>query len=427
MENFYLIDYIKQNFDIDEEMLDIIKFELDNRLYYYGDHFYCPKEFSGNYKAALWVKLRHTCAEYSCILRNIFKNRNANRGKNIISNAYFTVTAELENIGYNVYTPPLFLTTTKNFLTDMQFYKHYKSIKGLLDRSDFADLISKTFFEQINDFKKKLGKFYVKKNISALIVPNDMSFWENLAIKVSKEIRRPSFVFLHGLPGRYNNIDENRADYLIVWGDKIKEHYVKAGVPKEKILVSGHPYYKEALKSNLRFDLENVLVITKSMNGAQSGKGARLNDRGNSILYLYSVQSILKAAGVRSARFRIHPCENSNWYMKFIDNEFFKLDKNNLSDSLKAASLVIGPTSTVLLEAVYYGVNYAVYEPCINDIDLVNFKLVPPFDGSDGRVPIAKSENELMALLMNRIKIDALFFKDYIKTPFDISCIKKYI
>lgn len=427
MENFYLIDYIMEHSGINSDILDSIKYELDRHIYYYGDHFEHPKEGSGNHKAAPRRKLRNILGEYVCIIKALLENNYSVNEKGVISNSYFTVNDELRKIGCNVYLPPWFGIKDKIFLHNMRFYRECELMKNLFYKSDFIGLINERFIKRIEGFKEKLKDFYAKNNISALIVPNDIAFFENLSIKVFKEIHRPSFIFLHGLPARYNNIDENRADYLIVWGEKIKEHYIKAGVPKDKILVSGHSYYKEAVKPNLRFGFENVLVITKSMNGAQSGKGSQLSDRGNLILYLHSIQNILKEIGIKSVRLRIHLCENDEWYMKFIDNKFFKLDKVSLSDSLRAATLVIGPASTVFLEAIYFGVNYVVYEPSVNDIDLINYKLAPPFDGSDRRIPVAKDEESLGKLLKDGSGVDATFLNDYIKMPFDIGCIKKII
>ena len=50
-----------------------------------------------------------------------------------------------------------------------------------------------------------------------------------------------------------------------------------------------------------------------------------------------------------------------------------------------------------------------------------------PFDGSDSRIPVAKKEDELEHLLMHKIKVNPSFFSDYIKTPFDLSCIQNII
>jgi len=251
---------------------------------------------------------------------------------------------------------------------------------------------------------------------------------ERIAIKVFKEIQKPSFLFSHGLPARYSSIADDRTDYLIVWGEKIKQHYIANGYSSNKIYVSGHPYYQALKKKELRFSLNNILVITKPLPGTQPYNDRSIYfDRGNLILYLYSIQTVLRKFGIKSVRFRPHPSENGLWYLQYIDTDFYQLDNDNLIDSLNKSYLIIGSTSTVILEAIYYGVNYVVYEPAINGVTLNGLPVVPPFDGTDSRLPVAKNEDELYSIIKDKITVDISIWNDYIKTPFDISFIKTLI
>ena len=161
------------------------------------------------------------------------------------------------------------------------------------------------------------------------------------------------------------------------------------------------------------------MIVSKSLNGAQHRDAVRLIDRGNLIIYLEGIRNVLKAIGVKKVRLRVHPSENIDWYFKFIDRDFFVADNVLLRDSLKRSTLVIGPTSTVFLESIYYGVNYLVYEPASQNVDLSGFPLVPPFDGSDPKVPIAKNEAELLRMLKEKTLVDKTVFNDYVDTPFD--------
>ena len=179
---------------------------------------------------------------------------------------------------------------------------------------------------------------------------------------------------------------------------------------------------------NLKFSLEDILVITKTVSGAPPcSNEIRLSDRGNLLLFLYSIENVLKMLGVKAVRFRPHPSENPEWYLEFINSDFYRLDTSSLQESIQRSSLIIGSNSTVFLESIYYGVNYLIYEPSIDNVDLVNDLLVPPFDGSDSRIPVAKSEEELKYLLINEYRIDPAFFHEYIKTPFDISFVRQLI
>ena len=427
MEKYYLVDYIKKNFNIDEDILDSIKFELDKHIYFYGDNFDSPREKITTVKVLLKTMLRDTSREYSNMLKSFTRNKPVSKTNNIVSNSYFSINDELRQAGYNVYKPIWCDGISHDVIFDVDLYRESKAIKNIFAKGNFIDIIDERFIERIKSFKEHLKRYYIDNNISAIIVPNDICFFENLSIKIFKEINRPSFIFLHGLPGRYNNIAENRSDYLIVWGDKIKENYIKAGFREDKILVSGHPYYKEFHYRELKFGIEDILIITESMPGAQHGERVRLSDRGNSILYLYSIQNVLKKMDVKSVRLRVHPSANRRWYLKFVDKDFFRLDMEDLDSSLKRSTLVIGPDSTILVESAYYGVNYLVYKPDNDGVDLMNLKISPPFDGSDARIPVAKDEGELRHMLADKVKADASFLGDYIKTPFDITFMKRYI
>jgi hypothetical protein len=430
MQNFYLLNYIQEISDIDDELLDSLRFELDQNIYHYGAQFRHPKENRNPVRKLYdahfyWDQLKYIHVLYRSLLhKQLPKN---DHSLNIISNAYFSTNDELRKLGFEVCCPLWNISYEETLVADWDCFKACTSVKKSILGSNFKDIIDSKFLEKIKQLKNILREYFIKHRISALIVPNDISFFENLSIRIFKEIHRPSFLFLHGLPGRYNIVDDNRADYLVVWGEKIKDQYVKSGFDSKKIFISGHPFYKTPADRNLRFSLESILIITKGMNGAQHSDGVRLGDRGNMILYLYIVESVLKRMGVKNVRLRLHPSENSNWYFRFLDNEFYKIDDEDLGTSLSRSTLVIGPTSTVFLEALYYGVNYVCFEPSIEDIDLLNFPLVPPFDGSDERVPVARNEEELENIIKSNVLVNLEVFDDYIKTPFDLSFIKTMI
>jgi len=315
----------------------------------------------------------------------------------------------------------------RKVLNNLDIFLRTEKIKNKLRNSNFNELLQKDFLVEIDQFEEKLSLLFQKRKIKSLFVPNDVSFFENISIHLCKQIGIPSFIFLHGLPGRYNNIDENRSDYLIVWGKRIKENYIKAGLSPDKIFISGHPYYKQIHLDPLKFSFENILVLTKSLNGAQHSDGVILGDRSNLLLYLFSIERILKRFGVNSVRFRPHPSENENWYLKFINKDFYVFDKGNLQQSILNSTLIIGPTSTVFLESLYCGVNYVVYEPALNNIDLINCPLVPPFDGNDSKVPVSKDEAEFEYILKSKSGVNPSCISDYITTPFDLSFVKDLI
>jgi hypothetical protein len=357
----------------------------------------------------------------------VHSNSSKIEGDIILSNAYFAINEELQKLGYKVYSPSWRIIKNMKVLGDFDLFNMSQKINLKFQNSNFVDLLQKDFLKDIDELENLMITFFQNKKIRSIFVPNDISFFENFSIHICKHVGIPSFVFLHGLPGRYNNIDDNRSDFLIVWGERIKEHYVNFGMNPSKIFVSGHPFYKKYVATKLKFSFDNILILTKPLNGVHMSDGVLLANRANLILYLYSLEKILRRFGIKSVRFRPHPSENADWYLKFLNKDFYKLDRGNITESIQKSTLVIGPTSTVFLESLYYGINYVVYEPAIKNIDLVNCPLVPPFDGEDLKVPVAKDETGLEYILKNKVMVDPSCFDDYITTPFDLSFVKNLI
>jgi hypothetical protein len=207
----------------------------------------------------------------------------------------------------------------------------------------------------------------------------------------------------------------------------MKENFVRLwGMDPNKVLVTWHPYYQTLPKRELRFWLENILVLNKSNSWTWwiYREDSIAWDIWASIYYLYSIENTLKKHGVKSVRLRIHPDEDMNRYKKHINTDFFIFDKEPLSESLNKSTLVIGPWSTVFLESIYHGVNYLFYEPWENNIDCMNFPLTPPFDWSDSKAPVARNEEMLFKMIEQKKMLDKSIFNDYIKTPFDIGFLK---
>lgn len=425
MEQFYLLDYLKEKTKIDKSKLDILKYELDRSIYYYGEHFKNPKEQLLSQKLIIKSFIKSILKDMY-IFYHIFKNKKELR-KNIISNAYFSVNDELIKKGFNVLRPMHNTIGNKFIASNFKTYKSFLKVNCKIKSGNFNDLISEDFFKKIDLFTDELTDYYRSINASSLIVHSDLPFFEQINIGIFKRLQKPSFLFSHGLPSNYNIYDQNQTDYLIVWGKKMKEQYIKIGFNSDKILISGHPFYKKLHDNKLRNSLDNILILSKSLSGAQFRDKTVLSDRGNSILYLYSIEKILKSFDVKKVRLRVHPADNIKWFYKFISRDFFIDDSESLKNSLEKSSLVIGPTSTVFLESVYYGVNYLIYEPTVNDIDLINWNLVPPFDGSNDKALVAKDEETLEQMLKERVVIDSSIFHDYIDTPFDISCVTNRI
>ena len=419
-QSFYYLDQYKKDFP--EDYLDSIQYELDTKIYYYGNQ-YRRNIDSKSYKRYFLYGKKKLADIYK-----LSRDLKLNRPKNEIyalSNAYFGLESYLKDFGIETLRMPWLGVDACSW----QQYKIIRNYQNYLSKSSFIELLSKEAIGKYYKVIETLTAIYSQEHIKYICLSQDMTPFERMSIKVFKELGKKSLVFLHGLPGRYNNLDDNRSDYLVVWGEKTKELYVKAGIRSNKIFVSGHPRYTSfnVNTMQLRMDFSDILVIAKPMSGQHSDK-IRLADRGNLILYLSKIQSVLKSLGVNSVRLRPHPSMDAGWFYSFIDKAFFKEDtERDINESLKKSSLVIGATSSVFLDALFAGVNYLIFEPAVNGTDLVNFPIVPPFDQSDKRAVVSQTEDELREALLNRLLVDPSILQDYIKPGFDLSFIKNLV
>lgn len=414
-----LINYLIENFDKeDADKIDLIRYNLSGKIYSYGDQFKKKKVNS--------IKRRFIdVLEFVAIL--IFRKLNRKAKTKILSSAYSTWNTQLEKLGYNVYNPCWNFTKSMKIESSSKLYFLAKKIKRYFAIKDFNYLISEEFLSLVNEFSVLQKENCIANNYKALIVPQDVGLFEKITINIFKELNLPTFFWAHGgMPNRYDGEMSNRTDYSIQWGQKQVDAFVKNGYDSSKFLISGHPTYNDTPKS-LRFSLDKVLVLTKSLTGTSPQNKHTLEDRGNAIMYLYSIQKVLKKNGVNQVMLRPHPSENFKWYKKYIDTNFFKEDKSSFYDSLKKASLVVGPVSTSLIDSLFHGVNYLVYEPLIKGKNIFGKKPSAPLDGSDLRIPIANSEEELERILKEKRKIEIEVYQDFVKTPKDLSFFKDII
>ena len=420
MKDFYYFSYLRKTAIVDKKILELIKYELDKKVYSYGNQF---RKSNENFSTLKFI--------FSLFIKTIYSikySKKSNIKNAILFNANFYLTQEFQEKGYELITPELFYRTKLSFLGGLSTLNKIEFIKYHFIKGDMVYLLSKSFENKILDLKKDLKYYIINNDIKALFLSNDMAFLEKLLISIFKELNLPTFVFLHGIPTTYNNIDNNRADYLVVWSDKIKKIYVNIGVDEEKIIVSGNPIYSSKININLSFNLNNLLVITHSITQSpENSEKLILQERGALLTYLYSIQEVLSKLGVKSVKFRPHPSENPKWYLKNLDNNFYSLDTQSIDTSIKNSSMVIGPISTVFFDAIANNKNYIVYEPLVNNKSAKNFELVPPFDGSDTRIPVANSESQLIALIKNKKIVNKDVLDDYTGGSFNFNKIKDII
>lgn len=396
MNKFYfnqLVDYYPEK----AEMLNWLKDKLDEHIYYYGPNFKYPH----GVKASISFKNR-LIKLYVQLFPSIYCYYGA-----VISNAYFNVGKIIRDKGFNVLPPPW---------TTSQLTKYGSRTIKMIDNTNFCSLISDDFCSRLYDLKEEFKSFFVKNRTPFVLLSNDVAPLHRIVIDACKEIGVPTGIFLHGLPARYNAVDDARADYLFVWGDKIKDIYLSYGC-KSKIVVTGHPSF-----SSFEVDHNNsreIVVLSQAISGSQSQSDKyRMEDRGLSVQYIYSVEKVLKKLGFNSAILRIHPSENPSWYEAIMDNSFYTIDKNPLKTTLHDAKFVIGPISTVILDAVFSGIPYYSYiiDPKTNPYA---YDIVPPFNNTI--FPTSYSETGLEDKINTKNYVKKEHFDGYINPFFEAS------
>jgi hypothetical protein len=403
------------------ELYKYVRPEIESRIFLSGD------SASG---------IRHSrqsiCATAKNIARKLYLNAHAaqfktvGKGDVVLSSAYFNLDLELQNIGREVYKAPwVFNRGSKTpGLFDSALLRWIAECNGFLSQRPFHKLADQESLSRVQGFKDELAAIYRRLEVSTFICASPYPLFDRMSVDAIADAGGKAYMFMHGIPGvyeRHMKFFDGSFD-LLLWGNAFKDKYGSLGVSTESMHVTGHPFYKTLECEKLIIRGDSPLVITKAPSGIRVDKEDKLGDQSSTLLYLFSVQRALEAAGIKKALVRPHPSENIEWYRNFLNPDFYTVAGGDLSTALKSASVIVGPTSTTMLDANYYGTPYVVYEPLLQEkTDLFGNPLVMPFDGSDPRVPVAHSECQLSEMLSARQLVDLSYWHDYVQTPFDIS------
>jgi hypothetical protein len=413
----FITPYIQEHLLKDKNLAISLKFELDRRIYHYGDHFF--KSYEADHSTQL-SQLSLRLRNFFLMIKVLLNNKALHIPKNtIVTNCYVSINYSLQSKLHHLIRPPWDLSLKQNVFCSYASFKKLNKIKNILNSSSLATMLKPSTLNELSAAGLELEAFYSNPNIKGAIFPNDVGFFETQSIQILKKLNKPSFLLLHGIPGVYNNEMYNRSDYLLVWGEGLKNIFVQKGFSPEKIKVVGHPITGNFPKK-LKSSLESILILGSSIPGSQHHHNKLvLRDRGNIIFYCYLIEKILKDFGIKQVRLRPHPSENKEWYLKYINKDFFILDNSfSVKEAITKSSLVIGPSSSSSMESLNAGVNYIVFEPFHTENNNSSYELVPPFDGSDPRLVVAKNENELISILNSNKLCDLAILPDFLGHEF---------
>ena len=424
----YLIKYLVDTTEneLSKKYIDFFKAELDWQIYVSETHM--GAEYLRDRDIILKEKvLRLYQYMYSLLIKS---KSNQARSSKILSTVYFPFRDRLTNLNIDLHSPIWHPVGKKNIFGDVNTLKWHKNIQNRIRNADFNSFLEPKFHQNLEHFQQHLLAQYKKHDFKALFLYTDQYFYSKYAIEIFKKMNRPSFIFTHGMPGIYSKEVDNRSDYLMVWSEKIRKNYIKVGFDAAKVKVVGHPIYTNLEKEKmLRSSLSDILIIPVSSVTWHQHEydNVVVNDASMVILYLYKVQHVLRKLGIKKARYRPHPSINKKWIIPFLDSDFYTLENQSLTTSLKKASLVIGANSTIVLEALMNGVNYLAFDPKDeNGVNMSGYKSVPPFDGSEEKLKLAQNEAELEKMIKDKVKTEYSLVHDFIQ-DFDLSVLKELI
>lgn len=224
-----------------------------------------------------------------------------------------------------------------------------------------------------------------------VLLPFDSAYLQQMVIEAAQQLRIPSIVMLHGLPGTYHRGgSSSRADYLMVWGPAIANKFVQMGKSPEAVFTVGFPGYAIYHPSSRQRSAakRTILLLTNPL-----GNGTALAAEDDSEIYLFYILSTLMDLPGIQLLLRPHPSESAGYYVQFLASHHFTgvrvVARESIARLLDQADLVIGPISTVLIEALAAGVPVM----CVN---FSKVKYPAPFDGN-WDVPVISDTTALRA------------------------------
>jgi len=224
---------------------------------------------------------------------------------------------------------------------------------------------------------------------NCILLPFDSAYLHQTVIEAARQLNIPTVVMLHGLPGVYHRGGCSlRSDYLLVWGAAIAERFVSAGRHAEQIHQIGFPSTSPTQTGARRTTAaeKTVLLLTNPF-----GNGTTLSAEDDAETYLFNILGEIQQLPDLQVLLRPHPSESADYYQHLATAGKFKnirlTPTEPIAELLSRADLVIGPISTVLIDALVAQV----------PVLCVNFSKVQypaPFDGQ-WEVPLITSVEAL--------------------------------
>lgn len=230
------------------------------------------------------------------------------------------------------------------------------------------------------------------------LIGNDLRWDDRAVCLIFKELGIKTAVISHGLNIINKDVDKIICDKHFAWSEKEFQYIIKAGIPKEKVFLTGSPAMDQII-NNASYETQKEVnsFIKNKIDSAYilvsfSGPGGIISIENHlkNIEFLKSSANIFKELNFKLV-FKLHKKDNLKYYGNIFKNEIFiQIPQNHkeLNTSIfpwiKHASAVIsGPSGSIIDSMLLKTPAY--YCDIMNEgtgIDFVKEGIVPVFDSS---------------------------------------------
>jgi len=295
--------------------------------------------------------------------------------KELIKNHFFG-KENINLIGSYSFRDLFFKNRSRDFLIAERIYDNLeKNIKEKINKLEIFGLeelvkySSPTFIiGQIMKVVKNyriINKWVVKDKLDSIIVEQDYHEVQRLIVELGNARGIPTMVLQHGVAGRYPFHVSPLSKIVGIWGEKWSDWFNNyLGIGKERIRVTGEPYYDSLLKSRNEFDRNSFL------NKYRIPKGKKV------ILYAYQPNVTTSAFGFMMLNeilayqvfkdignnenywiiFKMRPCDSVDKGLKIVKCSGAKnitvISKTDNFKLIRASDLIITRYSTMALEGI---------------------------------------------------------------------------
>jgi len=252
--------------------------------------------------------------------------------------------------------------------------------KFVMDNLNFYDLIfdyiKNYFFSKLSNsiLQIESGLKILEENFSCILFWNynlpfekimmDLAFQKSIPIMILQDGIRDTAE--HPLLGPLPNIadHDDKFNKFFCWGKLPQDYYLRSGIPKNKIVLTGSPIYDEIFKKRIeQKETNNILLATS---------GLSIFLQNNTIGYVRKYRDTIELICKTMKKFpkknlivKLHPFANEEFdiasFVKEIDPKIQIFKNENIQDLISNSDLVISGYSTVILQSMVLGKPTMVY------------------------------------------------------------------